>query len=388
MKEYLRKGSKSLTKGTILLIGNMGLRSGTGQYTHSLFSQLKLMEDEETSFRMASFYSPSLEKLFFAFAENGFYPIIPLQSGLSILSHLARLLSLRGRFALFHVTDGTLGMIAKLKRPTVVTVHDIIPFLNFRDRASAITYLAMRQSMKNLNYAEAIIVDSQHTKRELAGKLKGNPSRIRVIHLGVDHGLFRPIEKARSRTKLHLPSDKKILLNVGSEEPRKNVSTLIRAFAKIARNIPDTILIRVGSPGSKEVARLISSNGISEKVSYYKLSRQALPYLYCAADSLILPSWYEGFGLPLLESMACGCPVIASNTTSIPEIVGKAGILLNPTDCDAFAVAIENLLANSDLQADLMQRGLEQSEKFSWTMTAKKTLEVYRDVLSGNATQK
>jgi glycosyltransferase involved in cell wall biosynthesis len=376
-----------LTRSTILLIGNSGPRSGAGQYTYSLYSQLKLLENNDKSFRMVSFYSPNIEKLFFSLAETRLSPIIPLQSGFSILSHIAHLSSLRGTFALFHVTDGALGIVARLRRPAIVTVHDVIPFLNLKRRASAITDLASRQSMKNIVYADAIIVSSIHTKRELSKTIDVDPSRIKVIHLGVDHELFRPIDKGKSRNLLSLPSDKRILLNVGSEEPRKNVPTLIRAFSKVARNKPDTILIRVGARESKEVAELISSKDLSGKISYYRLSRRDLPYLYCAADALVLPSWYEGFGLPLLEAMACGCPVIASDATSIPEVVGKAGILLNPTDCEAFAGAIENLLASTDLQTNLAQRGLEQSEKFSWAMTANKTLEVYGDVLSRNANE-
>ena len=337
---------------------------------------------------MISFYNRHVDRFYFSLAERHLGVLLPIHSGISALSHLGQLLRLRGRSDLYHVTDGVLSVVARLKHPTVVTVHDVISFLNLRNNSDAIQDLVMRRSMRHMISADRILVDSNHTRRELGRVLRLNLSKVSVVPLGVDHELFRPMDKRKSRMRLHLPLGKKIILNVGSEEPRKNVPTLIRAFAKIARSIPDTILIRVGAPGSKEVARLISSNGISEKVSYCKLSRRDLPYLYCAADSLILPSWYEGFGLPLLESMACGCPVIASNTTSIPEIVGKAGILLNPTDCDAFAVAIENLLTNSDLQADLMQRGLVQSEKFSWRMTAKRTLEVYRDVLSGNATQK
>jgi glycosyltransferase involved in cell wall biosynthesis len=334
---------------------------------------------------MVSFYSPNLEKVFFALSKTGLYPIIPVQSGLSILSHLARLLSLKGRFALFHVTDGTVGIVAKIRRPAIVTVHDIIPFLNFKGRrASAITDLVSRQSMKNITYADAIIANSCHTKRELSTILKVSPSRIRVIHMGVDHGSFRPIEKTQSRIRLRLPLDKKILLNVGSEESRKNVPTLIRAFAKVARKMPNTLLIRVGAQESKEVAKLISSHDLSGKVSYYALSRGDLPYMYCAADAVILPSWYEGFGFPLLESMACGCPIIASEVSSVPEIVAKAGILLNPFDCDAFATAIEDLFTNPELHANLVQEGLEQSAKFSWTRTANKTLEVYRDVLYRN----
>ncbi len=376
-----------MTKGTILLIGNLGPTSGTGQYTHSLYDQLKLRENDDTTFRMVSFYSPTMEKLFFDLAEMGLSPIIPLQSGLSLLSHLAHLPSLRGSYALFHITDGALGIVARLKHPVVVTVHDVIPFLNFRRRASAIADLAMRQSMRNILYANAIIVDSYHTKRELSRMLEIDPSKMKVVPMGVDHELFRPIEKTRSRTHFGLPADKKILLNVGNEEPRKNVSTLIRAFSKVARNIPDSILIRVGGRESKEVADLISSNDLSDRVTYYKLSRRDMPYIYCAADAVILPSWYEGFGLPSLEAMACGCPVIASDATSIPEVVGEAGILIKPTDYEAFAGAIENLLASTNLQTNLAQRGLEQSGKFSWATTADKILQIYRETLSGIANE-
>jgi glycosyltransferase involved in cell wall biosynthesis len=371
-----------LTKRTILLIGNLGPRSGIGQYTNSLYNQLKLHENKDMMFRSVSFYSPNIERLFFGLAEAGLSPIIPFQSGLSVLSHIARLVNLRGRFALFHVTDGTLGIVARFRRPSVVTVHDVIPFLNFRRRASVITGLVSKVSMENIVYADAIIVNSDHAKREMSKIPKVDHSRISIIHMGVDHELFRPIGKTRSRIHLGLPSGKKILLNVGSEEPRKNIPTLIRAFSRVASHIPDAVLIRVGARESREVAVALSSNGLSDKVDYFKLSQRDLPYLYSASDALIHPSWYEGFGFPLLEAMACGCPVIASDSTSIPEVVGKAGILLNPGDYSTLANAIEDLLNDPDLQMDLAKRGLEQSEKFSWAKTASKTLEVYRDVLS------
>jgi glycosyltransferase involved in cell wall biosynthesis len=373
-----------MAKGRILLIGNLGPTSGTGQYTHSLYDQLKLLESGDTTFRMVSFYSPTMEKLFFDLAEMGLAPIMPLQSGLSLASHLVHLPRLRGSYSLFHITDGALGIVAKFKHPVVATVHDIIPFLNFRRRASAIADLAMRHSMRSIFHANAIIVDSYHTKGDLSRRFEIDPSRIKVIPMGVDHQLFRPIEKSRSRTHFGLPPSKKILLNVGNEEPRKNVVTLIRAFIKVARNVPDSILVRVGGRESKEVADLIASNDLSDRVRYYKLSRGDMPFIYCAADAVILPSWYEGFGLPALEAMACGCPVIASDATSIPEVVGEGGILIDPMDCEAFASAIENLLVSTSLQSDLARRGLEQSEKFSWATTAEKTFQVYRETLSGN----
>jgi glycosyltransferase involved in cell wall biosynthesis len=334
---------------------------------------------------MISFYNRHIDRFYFSLAGNGLRVLLPIHSGISVLSHFGQLVRLRGRSDLYHVTDGALSVIARLKHPTIVTVHDVISFLNLRDKSATIQDLVMRRSMRHLMSADRILVDSHHTQRELERVLGLNMSKVSVVPLGVDHDLFRPIDKRQSRMRLRLPLDKKIILNVGSEEPRKNVPTLLRAFAKVVRNMPNTILIRVGAQESKDVARLISSNDLSKNVSYYNLSRMDLPYLYCAADALILPSSYEGFGFPVLESMACGCPVIASNTTSIPEIVGKAGILLDPTDCDALAGAIEDLLANPDLQDNLVHKGLEQSRKFSWTMTANKTLEVYREVLSKNA---
>lgn len=367
---------------SILLIGNLGPRSGTGQYTHSLYDQLKLMEDGNTSFHIASFYNAWLDRLFFSMSEAGLHPLLPVQSGLSVLSHMAHLLDLRGRFDLYHVTDGALSLVSRVKRPSIVTVHDIIPFLNFRPWSIALQDLVLRQSMRNLRHAAAIIANSYHTRRDVATVLGLDPSKIRVIHLGVDSKLFRPIDKTKSRIRLRLPSNKRIILSVGSEEPRKNIPLLVEAFVRIARRMTDAVLIRVGARESEEVARLISRNGLSNKVSYLKLSAERLPYMYSAADALVFPSLYEGFGLPLVESMACGCPIIASNTTSIPEIVGDAGILLDPNNCDAFASAIEKLLTSSDLQTDLAQKGIRQSRKFDWRETAKKTLDVYNEVLS------
>jgi glycosyltransferase involved in cell wall biosynthesis len=178
-----------------------------------------------------------------------------------------------------------------------------------------------------------------------------------------------------------------IILHVGSEETRKNVPLLIKAFATLLRELPNTILIRMGLQESSEVARIASTYDIAQKIKYLKIPRNQLPLLYSAADVFVFPSLYEGFGLPLVEAMACGCPIIASDATSIPEVVGKAGILFNPTDCPVLVKAIRDLLTDFELQADLAKRGLEQSEKFSWAVTANKTLDVYRDVLSKEANQ-
>jgi glycosyltransferase involved in cell wall biosynthesis len=182
-----------------------------------------------------------------------------------------------------------------------------------------------------------------------------------------------------SRRILGLAEDKMLVLHVGSEEPRKNIPTLVNAFYKLQKEIPDALLVRIGEK-TVAVQRLINFLKLENKVLYFQNVKN-LGYFYNAADLLAFPSYEEGFGFPPLQAMASGCPVIASNATSIPEVVGDAGILLDTSDANGFAHWMYEVYTNQELKKRFITKGLKQSQMFRWQRCAKETLEVYKKVM-------
>ncbi len=174
------------------------------------------------------------------------------------------------------------------------------------------------------------------------------------------------------------------MLFVGTVEPRKNVPTLLSAFQQVLDHYhPEVDLVLAGSPGwlTDEVYALANRLGLTGRVHFLgRVSDEELVWLYNGARLLVLPSFYEGFGLPPLEAMACGCPVVVSNVSSLPEVVGDAGLLVDPQDADALAVAIWRLLSDAALREEMVAKGLKRAACFSWTRAARETLELYRRV--------
>jgi glycosyltransferase involved in cell wall biosynthesis len=175
------------------------------------------------------------------------------------------------------------------------------------------------------------------------------------------------------------------ILNVGTLEPRKNLEGLLRAFAKAKRKgIPHTLVITgAGGWGESRLAQLPTELGIADSVLFTGfVTDEALPHLYANADFFVYPSLYEGFGLPVLEAMACGTPVIASNTSSIPEVAGDAGILVDPSSEGELVAAMMQLAGDGRLRDDLKKRGINRAASFSWERTAQETFAVYGKVLA------
>jgi len=235
--------------------------------------------------------------------------------------------------------------------------------------------------MKSILHSKAVICDSHYVAGQVKRVFSSSGLRPYVVPYGVDHELFTPRKKDSLRQRLDLPPNKKIILNVGSEEPRKNVPTLIRAFRKVLRDGTDAFLVRVGSRESPEVRQLISTAPLKDRVIYLKVSREELAQLYASADVSVFPSFYEGFGLPALEAMASGCPVIASNVASVPEVVGEAGVLLDPFDWEGFAKCMTDILRMKHRAEELSRLGLQRSLQFSWIRTAEETWKIMGSVL-------
>ena len=265
-----------------------------------------------------------------------------------------------------------------LKKRPIVTVHDVARLCFDFDEESTRERSLLKLDVRGIRSATHIIAVSQNTKDDLVRYLKVPEDKVSVVYNGVDHNIFKPCPKK--------PIDEPYILYVGSERPRKNLPRLLQAFSKIRADFRGLKLLKVGSPGRsyefrQQTLRQVKSLQISDDVIFADhVVEDDLPYYYSCSSLLAYPSLYEGFGLPPLEAMACGCPVVASNISSLPEVVGDAAIMIDPYDVDALAKAMAEVLADNRLRGEMVERGLTRAKRFSWERTAEETLKVYQKV--------
>jgi glycosyltransferase involved in cell wall biosynthesis len=273
--------------------------------------------------------------------------------------------------------------------PTVVTVHDLIPLILPAYRGSPLVRLYTRLVAAAARKAEAIVTVSQASERDIVRYLHIPPDRIHVTYEAAGEA-FQPVEDeaqlAAIRRKYALP--KRYLLYLGGFDQRKNLSTLLRAFALLVNRQSQARLVIAGqlsrrdSPLFPDPRRLVRELRVEERVIFTGwVAEEDKPALLSGAVAFVFPSLYEGFGLPAAEALACGTPVLASNRSSLPEVVGEGGVLVEPTDVQALAEAMEMPLIDDALRAELRQRALAQAAKFSWKQAALETLAVYRKVV-------
>ncbi len=229
--------------------------------------------------------------------------------------------------------------------------------------------------------ARRIIAISNSTKHDIARLLRVPGGKVEVVPCGVEED-FRPVEDPDLledfRSKRGLP--RRMILFVGTIEPRKNLVTLLRSYALLRQQIQPPPLVIGGPKGwrHEEVLAQVQELGLQEHVIFPGyIPREELPLWYNAADLFAYPSLYEGFGLPPLEAMACGTPVVSSNSSSLPEVVGDAGVLVNPHGVEEMSEAMQRLLSDNALRAEMATRGLAQARTFSWQRAAAETLQVY-----------
>ena len=285
--------------------------------------------------------------------------------------------------------------------PTVVTVHDLIPMLLPAYRGSLLVRLYTLLVAVAAKRADIVLTDSEASKWDIVRLLDIPAARVRVIYLAADD-IYQPVldehRLAAIRRKYGLPES--YLLYLGGFDQRKNVPTLLKAFAQLAKDsrfeiresrfeIRDSRVHLVmagrlpekGSDFFPDPRPIVEKLGIGEQVVFTGwVPEEDKPALYSGARALVFPSLYEGFGLPPLEALACGTPVIASNRGSLPEIVGDGGLLLEPDDVEELAGAMEKLLNDDTLWGNLRQKGLAHAARFSWEKTARETLAVYREI--------
>ena len=263
---------------------------------------------------------------------------------------------------------------------SVITVHDLA-FVRFPETLTAESRAYYGQIRQAVRSADRIIAVSEGTRQDLLELVEADGAKIDVIPEAAGTE-FRPVESAPAleAARRQLGVKREFVLFVGSLEPRKNLTTLLEAFAAVRRRL-DVQLVLVGRRGwlYEPIFERISTLGLASHIRVVEnLPPAMLPAVYSAAGVLALPSLYEGFGLPVLEAMACGCPVVASDRPALPEVVGEAGLLIPAEDAGALAAALAGVLSDGRLREDLRRRGLARAREFSWQRTARETVEVYR----------
>jgi glycosyltransferase involved in cell wall biosynthesis len=267
--------------------------------------------------------------------------------------------------------------------PTVVTVYDL-SFLHFPERFPTLQRWYLTSQTKRSCRAAKRVITISESSREDVHTFFGVPlSQIDVVYPGVN-GRYHPLPSEQITTfrqKYNLPE--RFILHVGTLQPRKNISTLLDALAKL--DDTDVHLVLAGGKGwlYDEIFAQIEALGLVDRVFFPGyVADEDLPLWYNTADLFAFPSVYEGFGMPVVEAMACGTPVLASNASSIPEAVGDAGLLFNPQDANELAERMASVLGDSDLSATMRTKGLQHAKNFSWEAAGRETAVIYHQLLN------
>ncbi len=293
-------------------------------------------------------------------------------------------------FDLYDISNQTLSFIAKKRHPNIVTVHDIIELTNPQERKAR---MLNRYFMSGIPSADRIVAVSEYTKRQLLEHFRMDNKNITVIPYGID-AAYHEIPNFRSTIayrellqtfKVREGSDgnSPIILVVGSEHPRKNMQTVLATMEQLKKQFPNILLIKVGDAGllsgRQKTLDFIEKFDLAAHVKLVgNISSERLNELYNLADVLLFPSYLEGFGMPPLEAMAAGCPVICSNAASLPEVVGDGALMHDPDDVQAFADSIVRIVSDPATKQLLVEKGKENAARYSWNKAAQQTLTLYR----------
>ncbi len=287
-----------------------------------------------------------------------------------------------GRLDLFHSPDFVLPPVRWCGR--LLTVHDL-SFLRYPDLAAPGLAWYLRTAVRrSVARADHIFADSKATRDDLLELWEVPATRVSVVYPGVGRSFARVTARAdleEVRCRYGLPSC--FLLSVGTLEPRKNYPLLLAGYARARSSGLDRPLVVGGAEGwgYDAIYRTVERLGLEDAVQFLGFVPEAdLPALYSLADAFLYPSLYEGFGLPPLEAMACGTPVVASDAPSLPEVLGPAAQLLSPLDADAWAAALKQVVEDRGLRAEMVRRGRARAAEFRWEDAADQVLEAYRGV--------
>lgn len=268
----------------------------------------------------------------------------------------------------------------------VVTVHDMV-YKAFPETVRGRTRFMLETGLKkSMKRADIIVTDSEFSKREIIRYFPEYNGKIRVVPCGVDCERFRPCENPEiiDNVKKSLDIDGEYFLYVGTIEPRKNLVRLIRAYNVFARHVKNPpVLVLAGAKGwlYDDIFALVKKLRLEKQVIFTKyVPSEDMTPLICGATAFVFPSLYEGFGMPPLEAMACGVPVLTSGEASLPEVTGDCAVICDAYSVKSIAKGMYRLYKNPDLRKDLSRRGLERAKLFTWENSAEKLYEVYREL--------
>ena len=358
-------------------------RTGVGTYVYCLLKHL-LVEDTGTEYAGLAVTRRPLALDELADAVSVRHVAVPTRAmyWLWNLTGQPAADRLAGGCDVFHGTNFFVPPTRRAKR--VVTIHDL-SFLTVPQYSSPrIVKPFSRHIRRFVAEADAVMVYSESTRHDLVERLDVDPARIHVAYMAADKR-FQPDESGGSRdvVRKNYGIQEPYILFVGAVEPRKNIESLLESFAAVSTDVPHTLVIagpKAWGYGSVRDTHTRLRLGDRVRFLAYVRPDEHLPALYQSADLLVLVSHYEGFGLPPLEAMQSGCPVVVADNSSMPEVVGDAGILVPATDTAAIADAIGRVLTDTELRNRMSRAGIEQAKRFSWTECARRTALVYREL--------
>lgn len=352
--------------------------AGVGTYARGLATALPDVCPEAVTFvhrRANEFYSGKRELVFPGWGSKFLRKQIMLPRALD-----------HAGFDLVHETFHFPPFFGKTPFRKVMTIHDMTPFVLPRRSMALRNWLWHRLLVPPLaRRADHVLTDSDHSRDDIIRVLGLAPERVSVAHLAAEAS-YAPRAAAEIddvRARYNLPE--RFLLFVGAIEPRKNLVRLVHAYEQAVPRIGDVELVIAGGLAwcYAPVLRAIEQSSARERIRLLgRVPQQDLPALYCAALGFVYPSVYEGFGLPPLEAMQSGCPVITSNVSSLPEVVGDAALLVDPRDERALSRAIERMCNDAELRRELAEKGVRRAQRFTWRACAEATAAAYQQALA------
>lgn len=366
-------------------------KRGVGYYNRSLFKTILKNPHKDWQFNIFTFPFSKLQDDFSKGVADKFIPLPSLYWPKKGLRKLDPLFSLFWRSTLTAVKPKLLHIPFLFDTyyldipnniPTVVTLYDIIPLLfpneYFQNEKAKVWY---SQRLKLVRKAVKIITISHSSKKDLVQLVKIPPEKIEVVYGGVDER-FKVLDKKKVEEVLKKYQVKnKFILTVSTHSFHKNTEKMFELIKDLNLNL--VVVCNLIPSEERDWRNQIKKLKVEDKVILTNfVNDEDLPAFFCGAEIFLFPSIYEGLGLPVLEAFACGCPVITSNTSSLPEVGGEAALYVNPKEKEDIRKAIAKLLNNQNLREDLRGRGFTQVKKFSWNKAARQTLQVYNEVLN------